>query len=347
MSMDQSERLHQQGFLHRTANGGLALDRRCLGRFMSDRFLQHTRFDLFTSAMGTIGLGLGWRIASVAFGLPHFIGESILLAGAALYGVLVALQLVRACVRPDALVDEWNSSSQFVFFSAATISGSLLALAALPYSPLLAKCIWWPTTAAQLIVLVASMRRWMTKTHHVSEAGPTWLIPMVGNASPAFAGVTLGYENLSRAMLISAIACWFAFQPIILFRMIFSEPRIAVRALPGLKILVSAPAVIAIALSAILGNGNMLSEFWTYCSLFFALCVASLGKRLWEATFSRSWWGFTFPLTALSSALIRLYQARPAAFTATLALGSLSVATVWWRLLQPPLRGMGYVDSHR
>ena len=32
-------------------------------------------------------------------------------------------------------------------------------------------------------------------------------------------------------------------------------------------------------------------------------------------------------MTALSSALMRLYQARPAAFTATLAVGSLSVAT--------------------
>lgn len=294
---------------------------------MSNRFLQHTRFDLFTSAMGTIGLGLGWRIASIAFGWPHVIGETILLAGGALYCVLLAMQLVRVCVCPSALVDEWRSSAQFVFFSAATISGSLLAAAVLPYSTTLAKFIWWPTTTAQLVLLVASMRRWMTTTHHVSEAGPTWLIPMVGNASPAFAGVALGYEDLSRAMLISAIACWFAFQPIILFRLCFAEPRIAVRALPGLKILVSAPAVIAIALSIILGDGNLLSEFWTYCSLFFALCIASLGRRLWEATFSRSWWGFTFPMTALSSALIRLYQARPVAFSATLAVGSLIVAT--------------------
>jgi tellurite resistance protein len=294
---------------------------------MSNRFLQHTRFDLFTSTMGTIGLGLAWRIASIAFRCPHIIGETILFAGGALYCVLLAMQLVRLCVCPNTLVDEWRSSAQFVFFSAATISGSLLAAAALPYSTALAKFIWWPTTTAQLVLLVASMRRWMTTTHHVSEAGPTWLIPMVGNASPAFAGVALGYEDLSRAMLISAIACWFAFQPIILFRLCFAEPRIAVRALPGLKILVSAPAVIAIALSIILGDGNLLSEFWTYCSLFFALCIASLGRRLWEASFSRSWWGFTFPMTALCSALIRLYQARPTAFTATLAVGSLIVAT--------------------
>ncbi|MGV1822457.1 C4-dicarboxylate transporter [Agrobacterium tumefaciens] len=255
------------------------------------------------------------------------IGETILLAGSVVYGVLLVVQLVRICLCPNALVDEWRSSAQFVFFSAATISGSLLAAAVLPYSTTLAKFIWWPTTSAQLVLLVASMRRWMTTTHPVTEANPTWLIPMVGNASPAFAGVALGYEDLSRAMLMSAIACWIAFQPIILFRLCFAEPRIAVRALPGLKILVSAPAVIAIALSTILGHGNLLTEFGTYCSLFFALCVASHGKRLWEARFSRSWWGFTFPMAALSSALIRLYQVRPGAFTATLAVGCLSVAT--------------------
>ncbi|MFT4508612.1 hypothetical protein [Caballeronia sp. 15711] len=125
---------------------------------MSNRFLQHTRFDLFTSAMGTIGLGLGWRVASIAFGWPHVIGETILLAGGALYCVLLAMQLVRVCVCPSALVDEWRSSAQFVFFSAATISGSLLAAAVLPYSTTLAKFIWWPTTTAQLVLLVASMR---------------------------------------------------------------------------------------------------------------------------------------------------------------------------------------------
>ena len=294
---------------------------------MLNRFTIHARFDLFTSTMGIIGLGLGWRSASVDFGLPRAIGEIILLAGATLYGALLILQLVRACIGRNALVEEWRSSSQFVFFSSATISGSLLALAAIPYSIVLANFIWWPTTVAQLVLLVASMRRWMTTTHHISEAGPTWLIPMVGNASPAFAGVALGYGDLSRAMLFSAIACWFAFQPIILLRMVFSEPRIPIQALPSLKILVSAPAVIAISLSIILGNGNLLSEFWTYCSLFFALCVASVGKSLWEAPFSRSWWGFTFPMAALSSALIKLHQAHPVLFTATLAIGTLSMAT--------------------
>lgn len=100
---------------------------------------------------------------------------------------------------------------------------------------------------------------------------------MVGNASPGFAGVTLGYQGLSRATLISAIACWFAFQPIILYRMIFAEPRSAVRALPGFDILVSAPAVIAIALSAILGTATRYR-----CSglLFAFLCAAQ--SKSWQ-----------------------------------------------------------------
>jgi tellurite resistance protein len=294
---------------------------------MLNRFTLHARFDLFTSTMGIVGLGLAWRSASADFGLPQPIGEFILLLGAAMYGALIVLQIARAWLRGHAMAEEWRSSSQFVFFSSATISGSLLALAAMPYSLFLARLVWWPTTIAQLVLLIASMRRWMITTHRLSETGPTWLIPMVGNASPAFAGVALGYGDLSRAMLYSAIACWFAFQPIILLRMVFAEPRIPIRALPTLKILVSAPAVIAIALSSIFGNGNPFSEFWTYCSLFFALSIASVGRRLWEAPFSRSWWGFTFPTTALASALIKHYQASPAPFTATLAVGALAVAT--------------------
>lgn len=327
-----------------------------LNEATSSQFLPRIRLDLFTSTMGTIGIGLTWRAAADVLGAPPAIGELLLMAAALLYVLLLALQLLRLLLHRQDVVDEWRSPTQFVYFSAATISGSLLALAAVPYSTVLANCIWWPATVVQLVLLFVFIRRWISVPYHIAELGPTWLIPMVGNASPAFAGIALGHEDLSRAMLMSSILCWLTFQPLILFRLVFSAPKIPPEALPSLNILVSAPAVIAIAISFVFGKGNVVFEFGTYCALFFAISIATLGKRLVEAAFSRRWWGFTFPMAALSSALIRLYEVRPGPFTATLSISSLVVATavvatvaaasLHHLMVTPTLAGAGTLTSN-
>ncbi|TGR64408.1 C4-dicarboxylate transporter [bacterium M00.F.Ca.ET.194.01.1.1] len=316
--------------------------------------LSQLRMDLFTSTMGTVGIGLTWRAASEVIGAPVAIGELILLAGGILYLVLLALQFLRFIMIRQSVIEEWRSPPAFMFFSAATISGLLLALAALPYSAVLANCIWWPATIAQLVLLFAAMRRWIIRPHNIADLGPTWLIPMVGNASPAFAGIALGHVDLSRALLMSAILCWLVFQPLILFRVVFAEPKLPPVALPSLNIMVSAPAVIAIASWMTFGKGNFFSEFMTYCALFFAISIATLGRRLVEAPFSRRWWGFTFPMAALSSALIRLSDVRPGAFTMSLAVAGLTIATIVvagiatrsLRYLTAPLASAAALEPH-
>ena len=77
----------------------------------------------------------------------------------------------------------------------------------LPYSILLAKVLWIAAVAAQ-IFLTCTFRRWLIDQLDTHEISPVWLIPMVGNASPAFAGVDLGFPGLSKMLLFSALLCW-------------------------------------------------------------------------------------------------------------------------------------------
>jgi tellurite resistance protein len=179
----------------------------------------------------------------------------------------------------------------------------------------------------QLCLLVAMIRRWLSSPVALTQAGPEWLIPAVGAASPSFAGAPLGYADASWLMLAAAIVCWLGFLPIILHRLIFVSPKPPARAAPGLAILVSAPAAISLGLFSLTGHVDDGFRLTAFSSLFFALCVIAMGKRLFVSPFSRTWWSFTFPAAALASALLHYHEHAHGLFSAVLAMGVLAAAT--------------------
>lgn len=197
----------------------------------------------------------------------------------------------------------------------------------LPYSIVLAKMLWITGVIAQIYFLTCTFRRWIIDKFETHEISPVWLIPMVGNASPAFAGVDLGFPGLSKMLLFSAILCWALFMPLILWRIIFVCPVTPLKAMPGLAIMVSAPAVIAVALYCVYLGVNDAVEFMAWTALFFAVVLISLWRRMVPDTFSKAWWGFTFPATALASSLIRVDRATMSPLNHALAVTALIFAT--------------------
>ncbi|HHL3836472.1 TPA: C4-dicarboxylate transporter [Klebsiella pneumoniae] len=293
---------------------------------VSEKF-QTVSFDLYSSVMGITGLGLVWRAAAKTYDVSALPGEVFLATGLAVFLVLTGIQLLRLVFCRQIILAEWHSRASKNFFCAATISGFLLAMGLLPYSILLAKVLWIAAVAAQIFFLTCTFRRWLIDQLDTHEISPVWLIPMVGNASPAFAGVDLGFPGLSKMLLFSALLCWALFMPLILWRIVFVRPVTPQKAMPGLAIMVSAPAVIAVGLYCIYGGMNDVIEFMAWTALFFAIVLISLWRRMIPDTFGRIWWGFTFPSTALASALIRVDAASMTTLNHTLALAALTFAT--------------------
>lgn len=254
----------------------------------------------------------------------QLIGEWILLLALCVFAALILIQIYRAARTPEALVAEWGNLARRNFFCSLTISSALLALGLLPYSRHAAEVLWMAGVSAQLIFLVFMIRHWFVEKVDHSELSPAWLIPMVGNASPSFAGVSLGYGPVCEILLVTSIFCWAAFIPLILYRIIFVNPKTQKRAMPSLAILVSAPAVLGVSIYSFTQTANEVVQFLTWTSLFFAIVILSLGKRLVAAPFSRNWWAFTFPSTALASSLIRVYQTVPNELNHWLAVASLA-----------------------
>lgn len=293
---------------------------------MSEKF-HSVSFDLYSAVMGITGLGLVWRAAAMSWSVPTWPGETFLALGMSVFLVLTVIQLLRLVFCRQAILAEWHSRASKNFFCAATISGFLLAMGLLPYSFMLARVLWVIAVCAQILFLLCTFRRWVIDELEAYEISPVWLIPMVGNASPAFAGISLGFPGLSKMLLFSAILCWALFMPLILWRIVFVRPTTTQKAMPGLAIMVSAPAVMAVALYCVYGGTNDAVEFMAWAALFFAIVLVSLWRRMVPNTFSRAWWGFTFPSTALASALIRVDGAVATPLNHTLALVAVVLAS--------------------
>ena len=316
------------------------------------RLLAQATANTFTCVMGTAGLGLLWRTAAQVLNLPAAPGEWILAFSAVVFVVLLGAHLLRALRLHAQWRHEWADHLGASFMGAITISGHLMATAALPYDHRLAEIIWIPSALAQIALLLYVLGRWIKSHTEPAQVLPVWLIPMVGSAAVSFAGVSLGHAEICWLMWSAALICWLGFLPLLLYRLIAVQPELPAPAAPTLAILVSAPGVLAVGWRMLTGQADHAFVLLTFSSLFFALLVLRLLGWVVRAPFSRAWWAFTFPGTALATALLRYHEATHSGVSAALAWGGLGgasaiLALIWLLALRSGLSATTQVRQRR
>jgi tellurite resistance protein len=229
---------------------------------------------------------------------------------------------------------EWDDLSTISLFATITISGGLAAAVLFPYSRTMAELIWLPSVAIQFYIFITLLSRLVSAQTDVNSVSLVWLFPITGNAMMVLAGVPLGYTEISWFLLGVTSISWLGLLPFFLQKLLFAVQKIPTAAAPSYMILVSTPAIIAVAFYTIVGGTNSAITLVTYASLFFAILAIRLRKWLFSAPFSRAWWAFTFPVAALSSALLRHheYTKTPTSFALSylmLAIATFAVASIW------------------
>lgn len=254
----------------------------------------------FGSVMGIAGTGLAWRAGSSAVDAPSIIGDVLLVIAALVFGVLSALYLTKAAVTPSRISAELAAPSSASQFGCISISIVMLAAGILPYSRPLAVIMWCIGAVLQFAFCLFVFGQWIENPTTLSQATPTWLIPIVGNATAVMAGARLGFQEISWFLFSIGVVCWLAFLPILLNRMIFHHDPMADSAAPSVAIFVSAPAVGAIAWLQLEGEIDAVFRILLFSALFFAILVLRLYKTISRAPISAAWWAYTFPSATLA-----------------------------------------------
>jgi tellurite resistance protein len=294
--------------------------------------LEHLPLPLLAMPMGTGGVGLAWREAGPALGVPAAIGEALLALTVLLWVAVVALQALRAARHPDAVLVELRHPVRVAFAAAPTIGLMIVSAAIHPYAPALGAAAWGVAVALHLTVAMLLLRRIVGGVAEPAMLAPPLLIPLVGNVlAPAF-GARMGFVEASWMMFGVGVVLWLAVLPLLLHRLV-AGPALPPPLRPTLVILLAPPAVAAIAMVALTGQGGGVSLGFAGVALLMAAVLISLARDIAAVPFGLPWWGVTFPTAAFAVMLMVERFPAPLCWAALLATTALTGWVAWRTVL--------------
>jgi tellurite resistance protein len=303
----------------------------------------------FGMVLGLSGMGQAWRVAVPLWGMPKWIGESLLLFSALVWLVLLVLYVIQAVQNPKLVRGEFQHPVQGSTPALLAVATLLIALAVLPYSRVLAYIL----TAAGISWHLAfslwhSGKIWQGGLNPVELTPALYLPTVAGNFTSAAALGGLGHSDWGWLFLGVGLFSWLAFESLMIQR--FLSPQAVPpqqRALLGIQF---APPVVCAMAWLLLSPGS--KDHWLLMLWGYGLFQLLLGLRMlgWlrAQPFSGAYWAYTFgvaaaTITGLKLALAGVGAAKllaiPVFVGANLFIGYLAVRTgylLYTRKLLPP-----------
>lgn len=283
---------------------------------------------IFPPIMGLLGLGLALRHASVALDLPAAAAEMLLGATTALWLLALFAYGVKVMRRPAVVAEDLRVLPGRAGLAVAGLSMLLVAAAAVPYAPALARGLLFGGLALHTLIVALIIRQMVLGPHDLRQVTPVWHLSFVGFIVGGLAAVPLGLTGLAQGLLWSTMPIAAVIWGISLVQLIRRIPPAPLR--PLLAIHLNPAALFAIVAVA-LGHTGLALAFAALGALILLALVAA-SRWLTVSGFTPFWGAFTFPIAAYVSALYALGLDT----TATLVLiACLAIVPyVAWRIMQ-------------
>jgi tellurite resistance protein len=280
--------------------------------------LEHFHISFFAITLGWVGYSLALQRAEHVLNLPSVfmpvLGISIFLILS--FGLLYALKALRF---PKRVFEEFQHPVKINFFPIWAKLALILSIIFLEMHEPTARWLWLVGVTLQLFFSVAIVSVWIhdskLETHHLN---PAWFIPIVGNVIAPIAGFKLGYIELSWFFFSIGLIMWFVLFVLVFNRMLFHK-TIPNRLLPSLFILFAPPSIAFISYTKMVGALDPFGRILFYLSLFLLLLVMGQIKVLRKLQFYLSWWAYSFPMVAVTVAVMLMYHMTKLPFYSTLS----------------------------
>lgn len=297
----------------------------------------------FGMVLGLAGLGASWRWAHQVWGLPSAIGEAITAIAALVWAILITLYVLKwVHAREDAL-SEIAHPVQCCFVGLIGVATMLIAGAAIPYSTIVAHVLF--VGGAIFTVAFAVWRTgglWHGEREHASTTAVLYLPTVAGSFVTAIIAGALGYTDWGQFAFGAGLFSWLAIESVLLNRLL-TGPSHAHALRPTLGVQLAPAPVGAVAyLSVGSGAPDIVAHALIGYGLLQFLVMLRLLPWLREGGFAPSFWAFTFGMTALATAPLRLLAhgdtgaiavIAPIVFiAANVVVGAVAAGTIWLAL---------------
>ena len=263
----------------------------------------------FGIVLGLAGLGNAWRTAHRVWSLPPVVGESLLLLATLVWLTLVAFYVAKWIYAGQHARAELSHPVQCCFVGLIGVSGMLVAGALLPYSRSAALVLF--VVCVVYTVLFAVWRTgalWQGGREATHTTAVLYLPTVAGSFVTAAVASALGYADWGELAFGAGLFSWLAIESVLIHRL-YTAKALPSPIRPTLGIQLAPPTVGAIAYLGISsGPPNLFVHALLGYGLLQALILIRLLPWIRAQPFSAGYWGFTFGLSALAGAPVRLIE---------------------------------------
>jgi tellurite resistance protein len=261
----------------------------------------------FGMVLGLSGLGNAWRVAHQVWNLPAVVGEVLMAAAALVWSVLVILYALKWIFAHEAAHDELHHPVNCCFVGLVGVATMLIAGAALPYSRFSAEVLFIIGVAWTLAFAVwRTGGLWQGERDPGTTTAVLYLPTVAGSFVAATVAAALGYPDWGQLAFGAGLFSWLAIESVLMHRL-YTVAELPAALRPTLGIQLAPPTVGAVAYASVMsGPPDVLAHGLIGYGLLQALVLLRLLPWIMRQPFSLSYWAFTFGLSALATAPLRL-----------------------------------------
>lgn len=276
----------------------------------------------FGAVLGIGGLANGWRAASRLWGAPAEIGETLAYMAFAIWAVLIALYALKWLRHPSAAREEQRHPVQALAVALVPVATMLASLAIAPHAPVLGWWLYLAGTLGMLSYAVWSVGGLWHGGRDPAATTPILYLPIVGGGFvAAFASAYFGHSDAGWMFFGMGLLSWLGLESVILIRLFALGLPVELRATMGIHLAPAAVGSVAFsAISPVTGAANHIALLLFGYGLFLALVMLRLLPWLREQGFGSGAWAYTFGVSALPLAAMRLVEQGAGASVVQLAL---------------------------
>ncbi|MFN3938274.1 MAG: tellurium resistance protein [Gemmobacter sp.] len=255
---------------------------------------------IFPPIMGLLGLGLAWRPALAAAGIPGGAAEAWLGAASLLWAFAAIAYLGKVVQRPAVVVEDLRLLPGRAGLAAAVLGGLLVAAALVAYAPGAARWMAFGGLALHALLAVTVARIILGGPPEGRVVTPVFHLTFVGFILGALALAPLGHTGAASAILWATMAVAAAVWAVSLRDLAARIPPAPLRPLLAIHL---APASLFATVAALMGHHDLALAFAALAGAILLVLLA-VARWLTVAGFSALWGAFTFPLAACAGAFL-------------------------------------------
>lgn len=273
-------------------------------------WLRRTRVPatFFGMVLGLCGLGNGWR-AMARLGLaPAWVGEALSLLGVMVWAAWLVFYAARWLNDRDIVLVEVRDPTSSFFASLAPVAAMIASVGLAPHWPGAAWAMALTGLVGTTLFAVWGVGGLWMGDRAFEATTPILYMPTVGGGFvAAITCAAFGIKELGLLFFGAGLLSWLTLESVVIHRLILQTLPVSLRASLGLHL--APPAVACVAYLAVTdGPPDRLAQILFGYALLHALVMVRLVPWLRQQPFSPAAWAYTFGVSALPLAALRLTE---------------------------------------